>query len=586
MVQAEGAAQLGVAVEAVTAEAGFVFVNADPARRRSYGEIIMARQSEWVLPEQSPLLKSVAQFRYTGQSVLRIDLPAKVTGCAIYGFDARLPGMLYGAVARPPRYGATLVRAAAGAAERQPGVIAVVLEDNFAAIVAESRRQAYAALAHLELSWEGGSTINQAELEGMVTAAGDDGVVVQRSGNVAEQWHTGTKIEASYRVPLAAHAHLEPRAALVHASADEIIVYVSTQAPGLVRQRVAAQLGIEQEQVQVIPLYLGGGFGGKMGIDAATEATRLSAAVGRPVHIGWNRTEEIRHGYLRPLAHSALRATISDDGQIVALEQRIASGDIFFGQGNLPLEPVVATLLGADPLALTTIFYKIPNLELLYHRRRLPVPTGSWRGLGTLPNVFAVESFMDEIALLSGKDPLELRMAHLPDGALGKRMRAVLQQVAEAAHWGKTVPAGQGRGIALGDYNGTVVALVAQVSVEGEQIHIHDIWGVADPGLVVNPNGAEAQAQGTILMAISSVLYEQLTLEQGMVTATNFDAYPLITQRQTPRIHMQLISSNDAPLGGMGEPLIGVTPAAIANAVYAATGRRLRHLPLILSDKR
>ncbi|NOK63440.1 MAG: CO or xanthine dehydrogenase, Mo-binding subunit [Chloroflexi bacterium AL-W] len=584
MLLEEGAAQLGVPTSAVRAEDSYVFVADDQEQRLGYGEIIAARQIEWVLPEETPPLKSPDQVRYIGQSMQRVDLREKVMGRAVYGFDARMDGMLYGAVARPPRYGARLTRALVGDAETRPGVKAVVIQNDFAGVVAENRSQAYAALNGLELTWQGGSAWSQEDLDNFMAVPDGGGVLVQRVGDFdAAIRDNQVNIEAEYSVPLASHAHLEPQAALVDVRDDRATVYASTQNPGNTRGFVARAIDFDEANVNVTATYLGGGFGRKVGIDASVEAAILSKACGQPIHVGWNRREEMRYGIHRPPARNRLRAVVDDQGKILAMQHRIASGDILYGLGVLPAQPVISGIVGADPFATSSLMYDIPHRQVLYHRKRLPVPTGSWRGLGTFPNTFASESFMDEIAHQVNIDPLQLRLNHIPDDTFGQRLRSVIEAVADASRWSNGAPEGHGYGIAAGKLGQTIVALVMDVSVNDSRVVAHRAWCAADPGFVVNPDGAKAQVEGTIIMALSSVLHEKLTIADGMIAASNFDSYALSTMGDIPEIEVILINSGDTPIGGFGEPVIGVVPAAMANAVFAATGQRVRNVPFQLA---
>jgi isoquinoline 1-oxidoreductase beta subunit len=585
MLRTEAAAQLGVTMAEISAESSACFVTASPDSRLSYGQVVAAKQGDWVLPEGEPALKSADQFRFIGKSVQRVDFKSKLTGKAIYGYDVRVEGMVYGAIARAPRYGATLARAAAGSAGDQPGVVQVVidLETSFAGIIAQTRSQAYAALAFLDLEWQGGTTMGDAEIREFMTVPAEGGTLIQREGDLDAAITRGTLVTAEYRTPMAAHAHLEAQAGLAHVTADGITIYASTQSPGLTRDFIATALGVEANTITVIPTYVGGGFGRKTGTDAAVEAAILSRASGYPVHVGWTREEDMRYGYRRPPTHHMLKATLDEQGKILAFEHQLASSDVFFYIQNLNGSTFLETLLGADPLAAygSLIHYAVPNRRVIYHHRRLPVPTAFWRGLGSFPNTFAMETFVDELAHQAGVDALDLRLNHLPEGDLGARYRVALETVAEASNWRTPAPEGRARGLATAYDRGTVVALVVEISYEAQQIRVHHAWCAVDPGLVVNPDGAAAQVQGSIIMALSSTLYEKISVTDGMITNENFHLYPLLTMRDTPAIDVLTINSSDTPVGGMGEPVVGTVPAAVGNALFALTGERRRELPLV-----
>lgn len=585
MLRAEAAQQLGVDASEIVCEMSACYASSNPDQRLSYGDVVTAHTGEWEAPEEAPL-KPASEFRYIGKPVQRVDFVEKVTGRAQYGFDFRIPGTMYGAVARPPRYGATLVSASAGDAEGQPGVFAVVIQDGFAGVVARSRLEAYNALEHLELTWEGGIDWNQTDLDEFIRIKdGDEAILIQREGDVPNTIGDGQLVTAEYSTPMAAHAHLEPQAGLADVQGDTVYVYASTQSPDTVQATVSSALDIEPENVIVIPQYLGGGFGRKTGGDAPVEAAIMSKAVGKPVHVGWNRTEEMQHGYRRPPTHHVLRGAVDGNGQLIAFEHQLASGDVLFWTTEQQGQTFLASFLGADPLGAygSLIYYNIPNRRVLYHRRKMTIPTGFWRGLGSFPNTFAVESFMDELAHSANTDPLQFRLDNVPDDELGARMRVALETVRDASDWANLSSSDVGRGVALAYDRGTVVALVMTVSVEDNRVKPLQAWCAVDPGLVINPDGAAAQVQGQIIMALSSTLYERITIENGMVSNQNFNQYPLITMRDTPQVEVFTINSGDEPVGGMGEPVIGTVPAAMSNAVFDLTGQRLRNLPFELA---
>jgi isoquinoline 1-oxidoreductase subunit beta len=584
MLRNEAAKQLGVPLESVIAQAGTCFDKRKPDHVLDYGTLVSTKQGDWKLPNQSPQLKDRAEFRVIGKTVGKVDMRAKVSGTATYGYDARLPNMLYGAVARPPRYGAALAHAEPGSAPQQPGVVKVVIDRtaNFAGVVADTRTRARRAISQLDLRWEGGTTVNQDEIDRMVTAGGFGGAVIQRRGDVGTALHNAAVVTAEYRTPFAAHAHLEPLAALADVQADRVEIWASTQNPNLVVDGIRAVLGRERTVI-VHPTLLGGGFGRKAGQSTAVEAARLSLAVGQPVHVGWTREEDLRHGFFRPPTHIVLRGALDADNHVRVIEQATASGDILWPFGEIPGGDLSRTLLGFDPGVLIgqLSHYDVPNYQVTNYQIRLPVPTGPWRGLGLVANTFALESFMDELAFSAKTDPVAFRLRHLPSTAEGQRLKKVLEAVAARAGWSSQLPPGRARGVACSFDVNTAVAQIAEVSVLDGAILIHRVTAAVDPGLVVNPQGAASQAKGSIVMGLSSTLHERLTLEDGMIRESNFSAYPLLTLRETPQIDVLLLESGDTPYG-MGEPVIGPTAAAVANAVFALTGQRLRSLPLKL----
>ncbi len=581
MLRAEAALALGVAADQLVLDGGSFVAANDAGKRMTFGEIVTHHQQragdEWETVEGAAL-KSEDDFTVIGRPVQRIDIPAKVTGAAGYGYDMRMDEMLYGAVWRSPTLEGKLTGATAGEAANGDGVAQVVIQDGFAGVVASSREAARAALSRLEVTWDEGKRWQQAELDELVTVGNGNGIVVQKEGDAPGQLGENTTLKAEYRSPMAAHASMEPQAALAHVTADKATIWVSTQAQGNIQSRIADVLGMDKEQVEVIPTYLGGGFGRKVEADASLEAAILSKAAGKPVHVGWDRSEEMRNGYFRPPTHSVLYARLDDNGRLLALEHRQASSDVAFSM----LPGFVSKIMGADFGAWrgATLHYGgVANRQTTAWHIPLPVRTGWWRGLGLLANTFAIESFMDEVAHSAGQDPLAFRLAHLADDDGGRRMAAVLNRAAEMAEWNRTLPAGHGLGIACCTDVDTVVAQVAEVSLEGGAVRVHNVWAAMDPGLVINPDGATAQVEGSVMMALSSTLLEEMTIVDGEVSVRNFDRYPLLTMKQAPHVEVALLEAPDRKPRGVGEPPMGPVAAAVANGLFAATGKRIRQMP-------
>lgn len=596
MLADEAAGRLGVHVSSLTAAGGRFSAQ---GRSVDYGELVAGKVDEWRLPDNPPVR---SELTCIGGEFGRVDMRDKLTGRAVYSYDARVPGMHFGAVARPPRFGATLRSAGAGTAQRRPGVLAVIdVDAGFAGVVAPTRTQAWAALADLDLQWEGGTDADNDALDAMLPA--DSGSVVRRHGNLDEALGQGTLVEAAYRTPLAHHAHLEPIAALVTVDGPrqdgdpwQVRAWVGTQAPGAAADALREFFGDDHE-VTVYPTQLGGSFGRKGSQDAAVEAARLARAAGAPVHVGWSRTEDLRHGIYRPPSHTRLRGSVRD-GRIVGVEQHSASGDIIWAVAGLP--EFVRDTLGFDPGTLLGQFlpYSMDAYRVVNQREQLPVPTGPWRGLGVFPNVFALESFVDELAVAAGVDPLQFRLDNLPGDEAGRRLSAVLTKAAGESGWYTGAFAGTPRGGSDGITAGvrgrpalgiaccldhdTAVAIVAQVALRDGRIDVQRVVVAVDPGLVINPAGARLQAVGSVVMGLSSTLLERLDVADGAVTQANFDDYPILTMGRTPPIDVHFVASDDRPRG-MGEPVLGPVAAAVANAAFAASGQRLRSLPLRLA---
>ena len=583
MLRAEAVRVLNQPAEDLVARDGGFELAGDPSIRVDYGELV-AGAVEWQVPENEVPLKPPSEYRFIGQSLPRVDLPSKVTGQAIFGYDARAEGVLYGAAAHRPTIEATMRSARPGRAAGMPGVVQVVIEDGFAGVVAESRLQAWAARNALEVDWDEGHLWQQEELEELVTVSGRGGVNIQREGDVASLLERGTPITAEYRSGMATHAPMEPQAALAIVGPEGGRVWTSTQFEMSARREVAQALDLEPEQIELIPTYLGGGFGRKIELDPvpspAVEAARLSRAVGAPVHVGWDRFEEMRDGFVRPLTHHQLSAILDGRGQIQAMRHQQASGDALFGGFPAPVGKILGFDFGSTRAG--QIIYGIPNRETTVWRRPMPIPTGSWRGLGLMANVFALESFVDELAHAAGADPLQFRLAHLSGDAIGERLAAVLEAAAERADWGASLPEGRARGIACSNDGGTVVAEVAEVSVDRDsgRMRVHRVVAAVDPGRVINPDGARAQIEGSIVMGTSAALLEEITVKDGRVQAGNFDRYPLIRMSEAPEVETLLLEAPDGKPRGLGEPPIGPIAPAIGNAFFALTGVRLRRLPM------
>ena len=568
--------------EAALQVAGRGFAVADSPEIKADFYSLAGAVTSWDLPEAEALqLKATNEFTVVGQPVARIDIPDKVTGQAVYGYDVRVPNMLYGAVARPPTLEAKLVGASAGEAAAMEGVEEIVIdvENGFAGVAASSRSAAWSAAKAMETEWDEGHLWQQEEIEALIEPAGEGGITIQREGNTAGVLGRETAITATYRSPFAVQAPLEAPAALADVQDDQVTVWVSTQSHERAKGLIAEELGVEADTVRVVPTYLGGGFGAKLDTGVAVEAARLSKAAGAPVHVGWDRTEAMLNGYLRPPTKSVLSGALDGSGRIVAMEHRQGSSDVAFSFMPEFMEVVLGADFGATVGA--RIDYDVPNRTVTAWRKTLPVWTGWWRGLGLFANTFAVESFVDELAAAAGADPLQFRLDHLPDSPAGGRKRAVLEAVAELSGWETAPPESRARGVACFGSN-TVVAQVAEVSVNEEsgEVTVHRMDCAVDCGLVVNPDGAKAQIEGNVMWGVGSTLIEQAYVKDGRLELSNFESYPLLTMRGAPDVRSVLVDTGlDTPYG-MGEPPIGPVGAAIGNAFTEATGRRVRTLPM------
>jgi isoquinoline 1-oxidoreductase subunit beta len=582
MLRLEAAKQLNAPSNDVIVLRGACFARSNPNKKLEYAQIVAAKTGEWVEPTTAVTLKAREKFMVIGRSTPRLDVPDKITGKAQYGINARVPGMLYGAVARAPRFAATLKSGLAGEAEKMPGVQKVVIDtaNNFAGVVADTRSRARNALEKLQLEWTGGSAIGQDELERLVTAQPTQGTVIRTVGNVDANFGSD-RLEAAYRTPLAAHAHLEPLAALVDVRADKIEAWIPTQN---VEQEAELLRGMfAGKEVLVHGMQMGGSFGRKGNQSAILEAARLSQAAGAPVHVAWSRAEEMRQSIYRQPSHSVMRGNVDANGRITAFEHTIACGDTSTGLLELPvIGPALETLYELSPFMLSGFFPPYNFVNYRGHTRNvvLPIQTGIWRGVGLLPNVYAIEMFIDELAGKAKMNPLEFRLKNLGDDERGKRIRAVLEEVKLKSDWSTPAAFGTARGVACNISSNTAVAIVSEVQIGNGKILVTRVTVAADCGLVINPSGAALQAKGSVVMGLSSTLIEKIVLQDGAVAQSNFDDYPLLRLEQTPsRIDVHFVDSGFDPQG-MGEPVIGPVAPSVANAVFALTGQRLRELPL------
>jgi isoquinoline 1-oxidoreductase subunit beta len=583
MLRTEAAIRLKQESDMLVARDGAFEVAGDPKTRVTYGDLV-GNKTDWRLPSKPARLKAPNTFKFIGQSMPRIDLPSKVKGEAIYGYDFRLAHMLYGAVAHPPTFEARVLSVESGRALRMPGVVKVVVEEGFVGVVAKSRSQAAAGRDSLDVQWDRGHLWQQAELERIITVGGGDAITVQSNGNAAAVLAKSPSLTAEYRVGFGAHATLEPQVAVADVRTAGAKVWTSTQWESAVASHVAKALGLKEKHVEVIPAYVGGGFGRKADTNSvahvAVEAARLSRAVGAPVCLGWDRREDLGHEFYRPMAHYRLSAALDGHKRIKAMTVEQATGEVLLGI----LPDFVGRLMGIDmgAMAGAYLLYDIPNRKFTQWKRKLPIPTGPWRGVGLFPSVFAMESFVDELAHAAGADPLQFRLDHLSRTGIGERLRAVLVKSAEASGWGTPLPAGRARGIACCAYAGTTVAEVGEISLDREtgKILLHTVVAAIDCGRPVNPDAVVAQVEGCVAMGTSATLIEEIIVKDGRVIAENFDQYPFLTMDETPEVRTILVGRGDGKPGGVGEPPIGPVGAIIGNAFFALTRVRLRHLPM------
>jgi isoquinoline 1-oxidoreductase beta subunit len=531
------------------------------ARSATFGEL--AVDAAKLSPPVHPRLKERDKYMIMGTATPRIDIPGKVNGTAQYGIDVTLPGMLYATVRAAPVFGGKLLSVDAAAVEAQPGIKAVVKLDNAVAVVADGYWRALKGVRALEPSFDDGGngavTSESILADQKTTLAGDDLGKSAKEGEGAAALDTAAKVvEAEYWVPLLAHATMEPMNATVRFGEGHCEVWTGVQDPLSARKVAADAAGLKPEQVSLYNQQLGGGFGRRLpgAFDYVEQAVKIAKAVApAPVKLIWSREEDMQHDFYRPAAVAQMKAGLDGEGRLVAWTSKI----------NAP------TFTAVKPL------YRVDHLELRVGDAKSHVREGSWRSVEFSQYGFFMESFMDELAHAAGQDPLAYRVAAL---GTAPRHRAVLDKVAALSGWGTPLPPGHGRGVALVEAFGTIVAEVAEVEVTADHtIKVHKVFAAVDCGDLVNPDTGAAQIEGGIVFGLTAALHGEITIGQGRVTQANFNDYPMLKLADSPRVTLEFIRSG-ATLGGLGEPGVPPIAPAVANAVFAITGKRLRKLPL------
>jgi isoquinoline 1-oxidoreductase beta subunit len=545
-------------------------------RKASYGSLA-ADAAKLPVPERPPI-KHPKDFRLVGKPTRRIDTPAKSNGTAEFGIDVKLPGMVYATVLQCPVIGGKVQSFDAAVARQMPGVQAVVQISDGVAVVADSWWRAKKAMDTVKVQWDegkGASLSDAAIIESARQAfTGGKLIEIAKPQGDAEAAMQGAKwvIEAEYVSPLQSHSPLEPMNFTADVQGSKVLLIGPTQFQQGAQGAVAAALGVKPEDITLRTTYLGGGFGRRLELDFVVQAVEISKAVGKPVKLLWTREEDMTHDFYRPVGVNRLKAGLDDKGMPVAFQFRLVSQGVTqraFGMSPDVLDPFMAEA------AVTG--YSIPNSrhDLVNHDSGFRV--GYWRAVSHNMNAFANESFIDELARAAGQDPYQYRLKLVADKP---RFANVLKLAAQAAGWGKALPKGRARGIALMEGYDTYMAQVAEISQNADgSIRVHRVSVAADLGYMVNPDTVRAQLQSGIIFGMGATLKHQITLKNGRVQETNFHAYEPVRMQEVPQIDIQLVASTEKP-GGIGEPATAVIAPAIANAVAALTGKRVRRLPI------
>jgi len=555
-------------------------------RSLTYGQLCL-KAAKLDLPKDPPLKKE-AEFRYVGKPMARVDIPEKVSGKAIYGLDVKVPDMLYGVIARPPAYGAKPVSFDQKAAEGVKGVRNVVPIPMGILVCAETLDAAWKGRDALKVQWDKGShpDMNNDSIEKHFTEGLDKaGVVPKNVGDVKKALSEASKkVEATYFVPFVAHATMEPMNATAYVQKDRCDIWAPTQIH-TVAQIVASEIsGVPKDKVYIHTTLLGCGLGRRGDPGFIFEPVIASKAVGKPVKVVWTREEDIKYDLYRAAACQRIQAGLDSQGQLTAWSHKVACSSIlkFLNPAWIKDGIDVFSLWGIvdfpDTPGLSHTAYEFPNFYVEQYLSDLPIPVAPWRSVQNAPNAFVVECFMDELAYAAGKDPVAFRLPLLKNNM---RARRVLETVAEKAGWGKSMPKGKGRGIAQHSCFGAYVAQVADVSVNEKDgtIKVDRIVAAVDCGPVVNPDTVKAQMEGSVIEGLSAALKEEIKFSNGGVKTANFDDYKIMRMSEIPEIEVHIIKSNE-PIGGIGEPGVTPTAPAVANAVFNATGARIRRLPL------
>lgn len=575
------AKQLQVDTMSCRTENGFVIAG---DKRISYGEVATAAAA---LPVPAVKLRHPSQWKYIGKSQRRLDNPEKINGQARYGIDIQFPDLLTAVVAHPPAFGAIIKSVDASKAKAIPGVFDVVQIPQGVAVVATNFWSARQGRDALQIEWDftkGRPVTSSTQREEYRSLSQTTGLAVQQRGRVADALKAASTIlEAEYTFPYLAHAPMEPLNCTVKIEADRCEIWTGTQTPLLHQQEAAEFLGLNPEQVIFNTPYIGGSFGrrGSFGADWVIEAIHIAKTTGRAIKLIWTREDDIKGGGYRPVYLHRVQVGVGADGFPSAWLHRVVGQSLFT---NTVLEKdIVANGIdysSVDGVNVSPYFSRINDHALELHTTTCDVTVLAWRSVGNTHTCFVMETLIDELAVKAGKDPVAYRRILLQDHP---RHLAALNLAAEKALWHKPLPAGRYRGIAVHAAMGSCVAQAVEISVENQKLYIHKVVCAIDCGLAVNPDGVRAQMESGIIYGLTAALYGEITLEKGAVKQSNFHDYRMLRLPESPAIEVYIVPSRER-MGGAGEPGVPPIAPALANALYAATGKRFRHLPIDMHE--
>lgn len=554
-------------------------IHAGSGRKLSYGALAKAA-AKLPLPDDVPL-KSPQDFKLIGKPVKRLDTPQKINGTAKFGLDIYPSDVQTVLIARSPVFGGKVKHLDATMALKHPGVHGVYQVPSGIAVAATGFWPAKTARDLLEIEWDEGpgAALSTPKMRAeYLELAKKPGTLARKDGDVEQGFKSADKsVSAEYEVPYLAHAMMEPLNVVVDLKPHHCTIWTGTQAQTMDRNMAAKTAGLELEQVEIHTTFLGGGFGRRANprSDFVQEAVQVAKAVRKPVKVVWTREDDMRGGYYRPMWVDHIEAAIGKDGRPVAWKHTIVGQSIV---ADTPFEPML-TKNGIDATSVegaSTLPYLIPNLQVDLHSPKNVVPVQWWRSVGHSHTAFVVETMIDELAYLAGKDPVAYRFDILPADS---RYRGVLQLAADKAGWGKGgLPPGHAHGVAVHKSFESYVAQVAEVSLQDGHIRVHRVVAAVDCGVAVNPDGVQQQVEGAIVFGLSAALHGEITLENGRVMQANFNQYTPLRISEMPQVEVHIVQSSEHP-SGIGEPGTPPIAPAVANAVFALTGKRLRRMP-------
>jgi isoquinoline 1-oxidoreductase subunit beta len=576
MLVSAAAKRWNVDPDSCRAQAGQV-IHLPTGRRLKYGELV-AEAAHMPVPE-NVTLKRPEDFKLIGTPAKRLDTPAKVNGTAVYGIDVRPPGVKIATLAQSPVFGGRVKSVDDTAVKAIKGVRQIVRLDDAVAVVADHMGAAKKGLAALKIEWDDGphAKLKTGDIAGELERATlGSGAVAQNIGDAGKAMAGAvTKVEATYHVPFLAHATMEPMNCTVHVRKNGCEVWVGSQVIPRAQATAAKVTGLPLDKVVVHNHLIGGGFGRRLEIDGVTRAVEIAKHVDGPVKVVWTREEDIQHYMYRPYWFDRISAGLDAKGMPVAWHNRFAGSSVIARW----LPPVFKNGLDGDSTeGAIDLVYDLPNFHVEYVRvEPASIPTAFWRSVGPSHNVFVTESFMDELAAAAKQDAVAYRLALLDKSP---RAKAVLQLAAEKADWGRPLPPGSGRGVSLQNAFATYMAHIAEVEVSKDgTVRVRRVVCAVDCGIAVNPDTIQAQIQSAVMFGLTAALYGEITLKDGRVEQSNFDTYQILRMNEAPAIEVHIVPSREAP-GGMGEAGTSAIVPAVTNAIFAATGKRLRKMPV------